>query len=215
MHKLSYWTSRRVIGTVLFLNILMLVLGFGSENIAKHYGENMAGTFISIILLLLLGVTNLRIFTLRRRHLIWLIMGIGFFFLAYDERFMFHEGLDKAIHRYFQIKETSMTDRFDDYIVGLYAIFGIGALYFSRKEITRHPVLFSYLGTGFILVAVSVSLDIISNDDAVLQWAGVSETILPALKKGFRTLEEVAKLMAEAIFLAGFLVVLRRVKAEA
>jgi hypothetical protein len=100
LHKLSYWASRRVIGTILFLNILMLVLGFGSENIAKHYSENMAGTLISIILLILLGITNFRIYLVRRKHLIWLLMAVGFVFLAYDERFMFHEGLDKDIHRF-------------------------------------------------------------------------------------------------------------------
>jgi len=215
LHKLSYWASRRVIGTILFLNILMLVLGFGSENIAKHYSENMAGTLISIILLILLGITNFRIYLVRRKHLIWLLMAVGFVFLAYDERFMFHEGLDKDIHRFFKMKQTSLTARIDDIIIGIYALIGIVSLYLYRAEITRHPVLFSYLGAGFAVVALSVFLDVVTNDEAVLQWIGISETILPALKKGLGTLEEVAKLMAEAIFLAGFLVVLRRVKAEA
>ncbi|WP_420862746.1 hypothetical protein [Algirhabdus cladophorae] len=215
MHRLDYWSSRRVIGTVFVLNAIMVLLGYLAGHLSKHYSENMAGTYISGILLILLGVISFRIYRNRPGHLIWLIMAAGFMFLAYDDLFKFHEGLDKDIHKFFNITETSLTDRIDDIIIAIYAFLGVATLYFYRAEITRHPVLFAYLGIGFAVVGLSVILDIVTNDAAILQWAGIPDTILPGIKKSLGTLEEVAKLMAEAIFLAGFLEVLRRVKTEA
>ncbi|MEL7213783.1 MAG: hypothetical protein AAGK92_14055 [Pseudomonadota bacterium] len=214
MRELSYWTSKRLVITVLVLNAIMIFLGYLDDNIFKHYGEYMAGTYISVILLLLLGVTNFRIYRLRRSHLIWLLMAVGFVFLAYDDQFKFHEGLDRDIHRFFGMTQTPLTDRLDDFIIGAYAILGAGALYLARAEIMRYKELFGYLAIGFSVVAVSVVLDAITNDRAVLEWMGLSEQAVSTLKKMLGTIEEVCKLMAEAFFLAGFFEVLRRVKRE-
>ena len=42
-----------------------------------------------------------------------------------DDRFMFHENLDKGIHALFQWEETKLSDRLDDIIVGIYRLAGI------------------------------------------------------------------------------------------
>lgn len=214
MRELNYWTSKRLVITVLVLNAIMILLGYLDDNIFKHYGERMAGTYISVILLLLLGVTNFRIYLLRRSHLIWLLMAVGFVFLAYDDQFKFHEGLDRDIHRFFGMTQTPLTDRLDDFIIGAYAILGAGALYLTRAEIMRYKMLFGYLAVGFSIVAVSVVLDAVTNDKAVLEWMGLSDAMVSTLKKMLGTFEEVCKLMAEAVFLAGFFEVLRRVRRE-
>ena len=214
MRELDYWTSRRLIVTVLVLNAIMILLGYFSDNIFKHYKEYMAGTYISVILLLLLGITNFRIYLVRRAHMIWLLMAVGFVFLAYDDLFKFHEGLDRDIHRFFGMKQTPLSDRLDDFIIGAYAIFGAGALFLSRIEIIRYSRLFRYLAVGFAIVAVSVVLDAVTNDRAVLEWVGLSDTMVSTFKKILGTFEEVCKLTAESIFLAGFFEVLRRVRAE-
>ena len=214
MRELNYWTSKRLVITVLVLNAIMILLGYLDDNIFKHYGERMAGTYISVILLLLLGVTNFRVYLLRRSHLIWLLMAVGFVFLAYDDQFKFHEGLDRDIHRFFGMTQTPLTDRLDDFIIGAYAILGAGALYLARAEIMRYKMLFGYLAVGFSIVAVSVVLDAVTNDKAVLEWMGLSDAMVSTLKKMLGTFEEVCKLMAEAVFLAGFFEVLRRVRRE-
>ncbi|WP_224825321.1 hypothetical protein [Cognatishimia sp. MH4019] len=214
MRDLTYWSSRRLVTTVLILNAIMILLGYLDDNIFKHYDERRAGTYISVILLLLLGVTNFRIFLQRRSHLIWLLMAVGFVFLAYDDQFKFHEGFDRDIHRFFGMTQTPLTDRLDDFIIGAYAIFGAGALYLARAEIMRYKMLFGYLAVGFAIVAVSVVLDAVTNDKAVLEWMGLSDTMVSTLKRMLGTFEEVCKLMAEAVFLAGFFEVLRRVRQE-
>lgn len=211
---LQTWTGKRLILTVLVLNVFLLALGFAEGDISEYFGEDRLGTNLSGILLILLGITNFRIYRFRRAHLIWLLMGLGFLFLAYDDLYKFHEGLDKDIHRTLDMTETSLTDRLDDFIIGIYGLIGIGALFIFRAEIARYRILLPYLFAGFAVFGLSVVLDIATNDSAILRWAGIPADILPTLKNGLATFEEVCKLMAEAIFLAGFFHVLRKVRTE-
>ncbi len=211
---LQTWTGKRLILTVLVLNIILLAMGFAEGDVSEHFGEDRLGTNLSVILLVLLAITNFRIYRFRMAHLIWLLMGLGFLFLAYDDLFKFHEGLDKDIHRTLNMTETSLTDRLDDFIIGIYGLIGIAALFIFRAEISRYRILLPYLFVGFAVFGASVVLDIATNDSAILRWLGIPADIRPALKNGLATFEEVCKLMAEAIFLAGFFHVLRRVRSE-
>ncbi|KIC39869.1 hypothetical protein RA27_16320 [Ruegeria sp. ANG-R] len=204
-------SARHIIVTVAVLNLIMVVVGYiGHDNPTKHYREGTVGTHISILLLALIALMNFRIF-LRQRHIIWLLISLGFAFLAFDEGFEIHEGLDKAFHRYFGISQTSLTDRIDDILIGIYGLIGAGILYRFRAEILRHKVLLRYLMPGFAFLAASVVFDAVTNDNALFLWLGIPEAHVLDVKLPLRALEEVAKLMAEAIFLAGFVQVLREV----
>ena len=49
--------------------------------------------------------------------LTWIILSCGCAFLAMDDKFIYHENLDKAIHSLFKWQETKLSDRIDDIIV--------------------------------------------------------------------------------------------------
>lgn len=216
MFGLQKLTSRHIIVTVAILNLLMVVIGYiGHDNPTKHYREGSVGTHISILLLALIALVNFQIFLRRNKQVIWLLISLGFTFLAFDEGLLIHENTDKAIHQIFGIEQTSLTDRIDDMLIGLYGLIGAAVLYRYRKEVLRHRVLLRFLIPGFVCLAATVVFDAISNDDALFLWVGISEENVLDYKLAFRGLEEVFKLMAEAVFLAGFVEVLRRVKSDA
>ncbi|WP_299984877.1 hypothetical protein [uncultured Ruegeria sp.] len=212
MFALQKVSARHIIVTVAVLNLLMVVIGYiGHDNPTKHYREGTVGTHISILLLALIALVNFQIF-LRQRHVIWLLISLGFTFLAFDEGYEIHEGLDKAFHRFLGISQTSLTDRIDDILIGIYGLIGAGILYRCRAEILRHQVLLQYLFIGFAFLAASVVFDAVTNDNALFLWIGIPEAQVLDFKLPLRALEEVCKLMAEAFFLAGFVLVLRQVK---
>lgn len=212
MFDLRKVSARHIIITVAILNLVMVVVGYiGHDNPTKHYREGTVGTHISILLLALIALVNFQIF-LRQKHVIWLLISLGFTFLAFDEGCLIHEGLDKAFHRYFGISQTSLTDRIDDILIGIYGLIGAGFLYRFRAEILRHKDLMRYLIPGFGFLALSVVFDAVTNDDALFLWIGIPEANVLDFKLPLRALEEVCKLMAEAVFLAGFVQVLRQVK---
>lgn len=62
----------------------------------------------------------------RDPSVVWAIIASGFLFLAADEVLRIHENLDQLIHYVFGLKETNLTDRIDDLIVGMYGLVGIG-----------------------------------------------------------------------------------------
>ncbi len=175
MFNLRNVSARHIIITVAILNLLMVVIGYiGHDNPTKHYREGTVGTHISILLLALIAFVNFQVF-LQRKHNIWLLISLGFAFLAFDEGFEIHEGLDKAFHRYFGIAQTSLTDRIDDILIGIYGLIGAGILYRFRAEILRYKVLLTYLLPGFALLAASVVFDAVTNDNAPFLWVGIPE----------------------------------------
>lgn len=206
-------STRHIIIAVALLNLIMIFHGEVFRDLpAKHYREGSVGTHISIILLFLVGFTSLQIFLGRRDQIIWLLIGLGFVFLALDDWFMIHENIDKAIHHWFGIKQTSLTDRIDDLLIALYGLIGAFFLYRYRAEILRYDRFLRFLGIGFGILVASIVLDILSNDQAVLQWLGFSKTAALDIKLWLVAIEEVCKLMGGAVFLSGFLHVLRQVE---
>lgn len=212
---LRHVSSRHIIITVAILNFLMVVIGYITRNNpTKFYREGAVGTHISILLLALIGFVSFRIFLHRRRYAIWLLISLGFVFLAFDEGLLIHERLDEAFHQYFGITETRLTDRLDDILIALYGLVGAWVLYLYRKELLRFRALLRFLMVGFACLAASVVLDLATNDNVVFLWLGIPDANIPDYKLPLRALEEVFKLMAEAVFLAGFVQVLRQVSAS-
>ena len=50
---------------------------------------------------------------------------------------MIHESIDNGIHYVLKLRETAITDRLDDIIIGIYGLGGIGILYYYRDEIVK------------------------------------------------------------------------------
>ena len=88
--------------------------------------------------------------------LIWIAIAIGCAFLAMDDRFMFHENLDKGIHALFQWEETKLSDRLDDIIVGIYRLAGIIFVTANRRYFNFSPRFITFaryaLGLAFVMV---------------------------------------------------------------
>ncbi len=215
--------SSTIILSTLALSALLAGIGYMEGDIVDQFGEGKPGTIASVLLLLALSYVSFKIYRARRDRsvhwlretcFVWLVIAGGFFFLAMDDALKFHEGMDKAFHSSLDVKETALSDRLDDLIVGIYILIGAGVIYLYRAEFRRYPFLKGYLVIGFAIVILQTILDVASNDVLVFTWLGVPEQNAVFAKDIVRMLEEVAKLMAEAVFLSGFLEVLRAVRAE-
>jgi hypothetical protein len=159
-----------------FVLALALILGYQRDNLDKHFGEAGFVTTFSFFNLLFISYVLAIVFytalsssekngdSLKKRFaksVIWLVMAIGFLWLSFDEILMIHEKTDKAFHQFFQIKETSLTNRMDDIMVFSYPVLGLLAMYFSRKALYpyRKSLYFVVLGVAlFCIMAVYDSM---------------------------------------------------------
>lgn len=176
---------------------------------------------LSVILLAAIAVVCWRIFELRRMPgaswlsgtaRIWLLIALGFAYLALDDALSLHENIDRLIHWLFSIEETRFTDRIDDLIVFAYGIAGLVLLYLHRSEFRPLTGYMPYFVLGFALLLVMVLLDLATNRADFLLWAGVGRSLVPTVRYWLEAGEEIAKLLAEAAFLLGFLRIHRQVE---
>lgn len=188
-----------------------LELGFGMYK--RHpFDENGVITLLSVCQLLLIGLVSFAVWKERNgpgpirwkdKTLIWLIMAVGFLFLAIDEKALIHEGLDRSFHKVMDMKETAWTSRIDDFLIGIYGIIGLVTLWFYSKEMLRFRRCILFLAAGFAVLFVSVAADAASSKTDFLIWL-LGEETAPVAHDIVGTVEEIGKVLAEALFLAGF-----------
>ncbi|WP_319548238.1 hypothetical protein [Desulfogranum marinum] len=156
-------TSRVVFFLVLSLNLLAVSAGviiyiyIGVDS----FTEDGFITKLSVFQLLVIGWLSYNIFRTQRiqrrsslwrdSSFVWLIIALGFLFLAVDELFLVHENIDYFIHDVFNMEETALTDRIDDFLVGLYGLAGIGVLFVFRDELKAYRETFVFFVIGFVL----------------------------------------------------------------
>ncbi len=182
----------------------------------QYFEEEGFITHLSILQLLVVSAFAWNIFRLRIEdegrseleawkapHFIWLIIAVGFLYLALDEALMVHENMDKVIHSIFRIHETSITDRIDDVIFGLYGLIGLIVLYFYREELTNYREAFPLLKVGFVLMFFSAALDIFPKDD-ILGLLISKRSLFKRLRLLRRVIEESFKILSEGAFIAAF-----------
>lgn len=185
---------------------IAVLLGFVKGDVGEYFGEHYPITWLSFFQLLVISGLSWTIFNLykvkfnlrhwRSPHFIWAIIAAGFLFLALDEKFGIHEALDKFIHWSFNIKETSLTDRLDSILIGLYGLVGIITLYFYREELKKYVVIYPFLLIGFAFLLASVGLDaLVDRDDIICDII---------LKRWLVVAEESFKILSECVFLVGF-----------
>ena len=126
--------------------------------------------------------------------LVWIAIAIGCAFLAMDDKFMFHENLDKAMHSLFKWEETKLSDRLDDIIVGIYGIAGIIFVSINRKNFAFSPRFITYSKYALSLALVMVVCDMRS-------IYGIGENLNEALSH----LEEWTKIFGSGFLFIGLL----------
>lgn len=183
--------------------------------IGWYFAEgNTPITLLSTIQLLVLSIIAWDIFRKRRAsnaeldngssYMVWILIALGFLFLSLDERLLIHENMDSLIHNIFNIKESNITDRIDDLIIGAYGLTGIASVYYFRSEFTRYRTFFPLVASGFVLLFLMVVTDILTNSDDILSAIVASPAMVNSLMSAFGIIEESLKLFAEAFFIAAF-----------
>ena len=193
--------------------IIAIAMGIHQGDPLMHFKEHHFITWISVFQLLTISFLSYSIFQTRRRtighfnwrapFIVWAIISLGFFFLAMDDLFKIHESIDHQIHVIFNLKQTGLTDRFDDMIVGVYGLIGISILCVCREELKKYRQVFPFLIYGFVLLFIMVALDIVSNRTDILEKV-VSRDLVAPIHICLSVAEDSIKVFAGSFFLVGF-----------
>lgn len=197
-----------------FLAVLLaLGLGFAwHQNPTAYTGEGDPITWLSFAhLLVICGLAggvfycrtggNLDLAVWRHPAFVWLLIALGFLFLAVDEVAKVHESLDRFAHRLLQRPETALTDRLDDAIVLGYGLSGVAVLYAYRSELISYRPVLPLVICGFVLFLFMGLLDALVNRPDVFLFMGMSQEGSASLGKWLGGVEEGLKILAEAAFL--------------
>ena len=192
--------------------LLALGLGFALHQSPTAYtGEGDPITWLSFVHLLAISGLAGGVFycrtggrlreVWRNPAFVWLLITLGFFFLALDEVARIHESLDRFVHRVAQLQETGLTDRLDDAIVLGYGFIGASVLYVYRCELVQYRAALPLVMCGFVLFVLMGVLDAIVNRNDVLFLMGMSQGGSDFLGKWLGGVEEGLKIFAEAALL--------------
>ena len=197
-----------------FLAVLLaLGLGFAwYQNPTAYTGEGDPITWLSFAHLLVTGGLaggvfyyrtggDLDLAVWRQPAFVWLLMALGFLFLAIDEVAKIHESLDRSVHRLLQRPETALSDRLDDAILLGYGLVGVAVLYAYRSELISYRTVLPLVICGFVLFLFMGLLDALVNRPDVLLFMGISQEGSASLGKWIGGVEEGLKILAEAAFL--------------
>ena len=197
-----------------FLAVLLaLGLGFAwYQNPTAYTGEGDPITWLSFAHLLVTGGLaggvfycrtggGLDLAVWRQPAFVWLLMALGFLFLAVDEVAKVHESLDRFVHRLLQRPETALSDRLDDAILLGYGLVGVAVLYAYRSELVSYRAVLPLVICGFVLFLFMGLLDALVNRPDVFLFMGISQEGSASLGKWLGGVEEGLKILAEAAFL--------------
>jgi len=207
-----------------FMISLLLAEGVGAFlevyfNVYKRtpFDENGIITLFSVTTLFAIALYSFIIYRERKgerkfsfsdRCNIWLIMAIGFVFLAVDDFACLHEGLDKDIHYMLGVRPTRITTHLDDLLIGLYGIIGIAVLVRFGREIMEFKKFIRYLTVGFVFLFISVLFDLASNGPEFFNWLLSGSPWVHLVYEVAGGVEELSKVASEIFFLTGFCSVL-------
>lgn len=204
----SFWA-------VLIFDLSIILVGvansfFDPDNPLESFAEWGFVTLLSGFQLLFIGLISWEIYRIRRKgkgvweksRYIWVILGFGFIYLAFDEVFEFHEGFDYLIHQQLGIEETGLTDRLDDIIVISYLLVGLHLLNISRDEIKKFRNAFGPMRFAFALVILMSIVDVVSNRRDIISHFIQNEDWSYTIFIGLNIVEEAAKLVASGIIFA-------------
>ena len=134
----------------------------------------------------------------------WLLLTLGFSFLAFDEFYMVHESMDQQLHHLLALNETPWTDRLDDVLVGLYVAAAVLVVWLAGRIRSFFGKAKRMFSIGLSLAMIMVFLDVITNGPELMSWvfgAGLGEW----LRTWLSVLEDALKLLSVFVFLNGLL----------
>ena len=200
----------------LFLFVGTLISVLAGQKPSRQFSEGHIFTLFSGALLGLTGLTALLVYRrrsagregfrqrIRAPEFLWILIGAGFLYLALDEVACFHEKMGRMIRDCFHLPENPLTERIDGVIIVIYGIIGLWALWVYRGEMKFFKTVRAGLVIGFILLAVSQSFDLLS-DDSTLFRMWLPKTHWRIVFEWTGALEDACKIMAESFFLRAFL----------
>ena len=211
-HHLLRWLLWINLAIIFFAILLGL---YRRGNPTRHFNEGRFTTVVSCVQLLAVSLLSFRIFTLRPKaartartgfvHAIWLLIAIGFVYLACDEAFQFHEKLGLIIRHSLDLPKDSLTKRFNDVLIGFYGVVGIFMLWICRSEILLfRKEMLRLLQVGFATMLLAVMFDVLSSDKSFFYWLGNDRPAAQFLSGVCYIGDGALTLLAEAIFIAAF-----------
>ena len=210
-------SSKQLLLIILFLETLAVTVAISTalsegKSAFHYFGEDTFITYFSCLQLLIVAVLSGMIFRLEKRAKdaqlmknakFWLIVAAGGFFLALDDALSIHEQLDTWMHDVLNIKETLVTDLADDIIVGIYLILALIYVASQWKILKIFRSSFNYFKVGFVIGAIMVVLDILSNNTLFVSMVTDDGDLMGKMITWMGVIEEAAKLIAEGFFLTG------------
>lgn len=217
LRKTDNSKTQQVLYKTLFLDSLTVTLALGSaiamrEPLGLHFEEEGFITYVSCLQLLIAAILAGKIFKYERATrnfktaksaLFWLIISIGLFFLALDDALEIHEKIDLWLHSFFQLQETNFTDFADDIVVGGYVLLFLAYIARKWQTIQVYKPSFRFFKIGFILTAVMIIFDLVTNNDYFTSLFLKDPDQGKVIRQVLGVLEDILKIFAEGIFIVG------------
>ena len=197
----------------LFVGTLISVLA--GQKPSRQFSEGHIFTLFSCFLL---GTSALAAFLVyqKRSHgrerpcgivrapeFLWVLIGLGFAYLAVDEVGCIHEKSSRMIRQLFHLEDTGLAERLDSVIITTYGLIGLLALWLYRAEIRFFRAIWGGVTVGFVLLGMHVVLDMLSEDSTFFR--GYFGTHWRMAFEWTKVIEDGGKVMANAFFLRAFL----------
>ena len=208
---------KQVLYKILFIDSLLVTFAISSaialgESPDLHFREEGFLTYVSCLQLLIAAVISGKIFNFIRddpnhrlsgNKIVWLVISLGFLFLALDDAFEIHEEIDFLLHEVFNIEQTNISDLLDDLIVGAYILIFLIYIASQWKTIQLFKSSFAFFLAGCILTAMMVILDLASHNNYIASLMTDDAERILVVKQWFGAWEDAAKIYAEGMFIVG------------
>ena len=217
LSKSSGISSKQLLFILLFIETLATVVAIATamkegESLFHYFDEGRFMTYFSCLQLLIVSAFAWKIFRLEKKSssadlvknaVFWLMVCLGTFYLALDDALSIHEEIDKSMHRLLNVEETLVTDLADDIIVGIYLIIALIYIFSQWQNLQVFRSSFAYFKVGFILGAMMVLADILSNNTLFVSMVTDDSQLANQIITNLGIFEETAKTVAEGFFLVG------------
>lgn len=207
-------SAKNILITVLLIDTVIIFFVLSSVKPLNYFAEEGLITNFSFYHLLFCSYLAWWIFKERCKNhelinlttpcIVWLIVSVGFVYLAVDEVKELHEIVDLNIHNVLNIKETALTDRIDDLIIGFYLFIAIWVFYFYRTETAIYKKIFPLFCVAFFLIFLMIVSDVVTNRTDILMFFINDYPVAVKCWYYFSLSEDVLKIYAEALLIGGF-----------
>lgn len=207
-------TLEKVLVINVFAIIATVTVSAPFQLIKQQFSEGGFITYFSAVQLCILSYLSYKVFQERARSrkyplryplAVWIIISIGFAFLAFDEVLMFHEWIEATIHSIGQFPATAISTRIDDLIIGLYGPLAIGLLAYFHRELRKYRNVLPYVAAGMALMFLMVGVDTLTSGNGLLAHnllaSTFSDEMTTRIMSWALVLEEALKLFSEAFLI--------------